>query len=346
MPLTISAQLLHATKSELLREYRAQAAADSPRFYSINTAMLDRQALQDIVDAARALGETATALVAGSLLAAMDGQAAGAVEDFEAFPAQLLAFFRQGLVDGWLYAAGDDGRLYPELLTRISATPGIPGRSSPSVMLHTQAYGYSNEDSYRAKYGPQVMAHAFLPQDVLGHRIGDVLAARGLYHETPEMKAAHTAALARHREVVQHAFARQFRLSGAAYCYEENNYRRRGQLLDGHRVIHDLEAGDYAAFTHHAESEITDVLGSAHGHAVMPEHPLTRVFDLKTHEFLWAHSDNLQPYAYDKSLRHKLVLPQSHRELLDVLTTDVDVLVDDLIEGKSAGNVILCKGRA
>ncbi|MGY1489368.1 AAA family ATPase [Methylobacillus pratensis] len=346
MPLIISTQLLHATKSELLREYRAQAAADSTRLHSINTAVLDRPALQDIVAAAHALGETATALIAGSLLAAREGQAAAAVEDFEAFPAQLLAFFRQGLVDGWLYAAGDDGRLYPELLTRISATPGIPGRSSPSVMLHTQAYGYSNEDSYKAKYGPQVMAHAFLPQDVLGHRIGDVLAARGLYHETPEMKAAHTAALARHREVVQHAFARQFRLSGAAYCYEENNYRRRGQLLDGHRVIHDLEAGDYAAFTHHAESEITVVPGSAHGHAVMPEHPLTRVFDLKTHEFLWAHSDHLQPYVYDKSLRHKLVLPQTHRELLDVLTTDVDVLVDDLIEGKSAGNVILCKGRA
>ncbi|MCB5190201.1 AAA family ATPase [Methylobacillus arboreus] len=347
MPLTISTQLLHATTSEGLREYRAQAAnADEVRHYHINTAMLDQPALQNLVKAAHTLGETATALIAGSLLVVRDGPAAELVEDFDAFPAQLLAFFRQALIDGWIYATGDDGRFYPELVTRISATPGIPGRSSPSAMLHTQAYGYSNEDSYKAKYGPQVLAHAFLPQDVLGHRIGDVLAARGLYHETPALKAAHMASLARHREVVQHAFSQQFRLHGATYCYEENNYRRRGLPLDGRKVIHDLEPADYAAFTHHAESEITAEAGEPHGNAAIPEHPLTRVFDLKTHEFLWVHSDGLTPYRYDQSLRHKLVLPETHRELLDVLTTDIDVLVDDLIEGKSAGNVILCKGRA
>ncbi|MCB5188296.1 AAA family ATPase [Methylobacillus caricis] len=346
MSLTVSTQLLHETTSALLQEYRAMAAgADSARRYNIDTGLLDGPALQELVMAAHTLGDTTTALVAGSLLLMRDKPAAS-VESFDAFPGLLQAFFQQALIDGWVYATGDDGRFYPQLVNRISATPGIPGKSSPSVMLHTQAYGYSNEDSFKAKYGPQVLAHVFLPQDVLTHRIADILAVRGLYHETPELKAAHMTSLARHREVVQHAFGRQFRLHGAAYCYEENNYRRRGLPLDGRKVIHDLEMADYAAFAHHAESEITARPGEPHGTANIPEHPLTRIFDLKTHEFLWVHSDGLAPHHYDKSLRHKLVLPDTHRELLDVLTTDIDVLVDDLIEGKSAGNVILCKGRA
>lgn len=69
-----------------------------------------------------------------------------------------------------------------------------------------------------------------------------------------------------------------------------------------------------------------------------------RVFDLRSHEFFWVHGDLMTPYQYDKSLRDKLILPQSHRDLLDVLTTDLGAFVDDIVEGKSAGNVILCKG--
>jgi SpoVK/Ycf46/Vps4 family AAA+-type ATPase len=49
-------------------------------------------------------------------------------------------------------------------------------------------------------------------------------------------------------------------------------------------------------------------------------------------------------YEYDKSLRDKLVLPDHHRDLLDVLTSDINDYVDDIIEGKSAGNIIMCKG--
>ena len=56
------------------------------------------------------------------------------------------------------------------------------------------------------------------------------------------------------------------------------------------------------------------------------------------------HGDSMTRYVYDKSLRDKIILPQSHRDLLDVLTTDLGAFVADIIEGKSAGNVILCRG--
>ena len=80
------------------------------------------------------------------------------------------------------------------------------------------------------------------------------------------------------------------------------------------------------------------------GLGLVPEHPVVRVFDLHTHDFFWVHADNMEPHQYDKSLRDKLVLPKSHRDLLDVLTSDIGAFTEDIIEGKSAGNVILCKG--
>lgn len=54
---------------------------------------------------------------------------------------------------------------------------------------------------------------------------------------------------------------------------------------------------------------------------------------------------DLTEYVYDKSLREKLILPPSHSRLLDVLTTDLSDFADDIVEGKSAGNVILTQGR-
>jgi SpoVK/Ycf46/Vps4 family AAA+-type ATPase len=43
-------------------------------------------------------------------------------------------------------------------------------------------------------------------------------------------------------------------------------------------------------------------------------------------------------------LRDKLVLPQAHRDLIDILTADRNFLMEDIVEGKSGGTTILCKG--
>jgi AAA+ superfamily predicted ATPase len=59
---------------------------------------------------------------------------------------------------------------------------------------------------------------------------------------------------------------------------------------------------------------------------------------------MWIHVDNMTEYQYDSSLKEKLVLPPHHRDLIDILTQDMDVLMDDIVAGKSGGTTILCKG--
>ena len=217
-------------------------------------------------------------------------------------------------------------------------------KGSPSVRIHTTSYGYYRNDSYEGQVGIFQVSHSFEPQGVANRRIADSLSAQGIYKETQALKDAHMASLERHRKLTQNAFAMQFRVNGAVYYFEEENYSRRGMKLENRRVIHDLEPEDYGAIIRHAESTLFDANPDAAGVGEVPEHPIVRVFDLRTHEFCWVHADNLNPHEYDKSLRDKLVLPPSHRDLLDVLTTDLGAFVNDFIEGKSAGNVILCKG--
>lgn len=165
-----------------------------------------------------------------------------------------------------------------------------------------------------------------------------------MYPETQELKRAYLATQERHRKLIEGAFAQQFRFTGIAFAYEENNWERRGAKIENRRVIHDLAPQECAAKSPYAESKLFSADEGHDGTGPVPEHPLVRAFDLSTHEYLWVHSDYLTPYEYDKSLREKLILPQTHRDLLDVLTTNLSAFVEDIIEGKSAGNVVLCKG--
>lgn len=150
--------------------------------------------------------------------------------------------------------------------------------------------------------------------------------------------------LSRHAELIREGFSRQFRIDGAVYKFDERGSDRPGQALSGNRVIHDLASSDYGPVPQFAESCLFEDDSVDGGVGPVPEHPLVRVFDLRSQEFYWVHSDSMEQYEYDTSLRDKLVLPQSHRDLLDVLTQDLSAFVGDFIEGKSAGNVILCKG--
>src|SRR5699024_2087841 len=80
-------------------------------------------------------------------------------------------------------------------------------------------------------------------------------------------------------------------------------------------------------------------------HGTVPVVTAVRVFDLSAQDYLDVNTADLTEYEYDTQLKDKLVLPDDQRELLDILTSDISVFTGDIIEGKSAGNVILARGR-
>lgn len=348
MSLTVSIDLVEATASLSLKSYRDYADnMRGDRELEIDTDKLDAEGLNDLIAAAKAVGDSKTARAVESISLARAGKFDKPVPNFKAFKGVLEAFLKADSIDGWIYVTGDDGKLYPQLVTAVTYDDGMGyGRSkgNPSVRIHTISYGFHRDGNYKVGFGVYQTAHSFSPQSVANRRLADILSADGIYKETQALRDAHMASLERHHKVTQDAFAKQFRVNGAVYHFENDNKSRRGLELSGRRVIHDLEAKDYGAAQRHAESYIFDDDADAGGVGPVPEHPVVKVFDLRTHEFFWVHADNMTPYEYDKTLREKLILPTTHRDLLDALTTDLGAFVNDFIEGKSAGNVILCKG--
>jgi SpoVK/Ycf46/Vps4 family AAA+-type ATPase len=78
----------------------------------------------------------------------------------------------------------------------------------------------------------------------------------------------------------------------------------------------------------------------------IPFHPFIRMFNLENHSNEWVLSSYLNEYKYDKSLSKKLILPDDHQDLIDILVNDSDVILEDIVQGKTGGTTILCRGPA
>ncbi len=342
MSMTISAPLLAATTCEPLAHERKRGLSWNERECYVNAGQLSDDDLADIKRAAEEVKDAKVVRAIESIQLARTGNFDKPLPSFKAFEGILLLFFQSHLADGWIYIQGPDDKMYPMLLTKISYDNGSRsnGPAEPYIKIDAVYYGITDSGSRGEKaLGVKKESFTFAPNEVTKRRPSEILAAKGIYLETPELRAEHDATMERHAELVQPYFAEQFRVTGMAYRYETDNWGRRGQKLNNRKVIHDLEGSDCGASAGHAESILFP-----DGAGEIPDHPMVRVFDLGAHEFYWLNSDFMVPYVYDKTLKDKLVLPQTHRDLLDVLTTDLESFTQDIIENKSAGNIILSKG--
>jgi ATPase family associated with various cellular activities (AAA) len=79
--------------------------------------------------------------------------------------------------------------------------------------------------------------------------------------------------------------------------------------------------------------------------STVPYHFNIYAFNLKNHKFEWINSIGVELYVYNKEIEKKLILPQSHKDLIDILlTADIKELGGDIIENKGDGTFILTKG--
>ncbi|WP_234731765.1 AAA family ATPase [Acidocella facilis] len=76
----------------------------------------------------------------------------------------------------------------------------------------------------------------------------------------------------------------------------------------------------------------------------VPFNLMVECFSMATHKSCHLDASRLSRYIYDTKIGDKLILPQMHRDLLDVLTTDLEMFSADILPGKFAGNLVLARG--
>ena len=341
MQIQLPIKLIHETTTETFKMYRSLrngASLDEISSYDVN-----RMTDADLAEL-RALAATNKLSKYVRVMDAMISMRAGAtdfkVPSFAAFPALLTAYLQENFIDGWIYEAGDDGQVRAWAIVKVSLDSGkgsYSNRDTPSVKMVCSAYGKNqNSLSNTSK------TWTFEPGDVSRRHVSKILSNAGLICETHDLKTAYLESDEAFADILSTGFARQFRVTGA-FINPGHSGRDPMEPL-GHRVIMDMDHNRIKSFSEEIETAAFDIAGD--GRFIdLPRHHDVLVYDLASHEEFWISTNNIEPYTYRPELKNKMILPQEQADLLDILTTDTDLLTGDIVEGKAAGNIILCKGK-
>lgn len=305
-----------------------------------------------------------------TLRAVLDGGGTRfSANDLEAFLPALMRYLLAGGIRGWVFSADVSRRPLPYVVTRIDYTPTTNDESG-KVFLELKA---------NAKGSLITNVIRITASDIDERTVGEVFVAKGFLKETPELIAAYDATAQRYFDW-RGRYGEQFAAQGRAFHAEDPLSSRRDTdwarkdvvvlsasggkarlvndegILTERALTLDVPGEILASYLRRAgksnqydnEEEVRELAATipAHLFTAIPVHAFMLMFHLDLHHYVWVHVDDMEPYAYQPALKHKLVLPPEQTDLIDILTAEMDVLMDDIVEGKSGGTTVLCAGPA
>ncbi len=259
----------------------------------------------------------------------------------------LIAYLKRDAIDGWLYRRSQDGVLLPWLVTEMRYA--VPTEGKPYVVVSLlantmQAAGNDARNDARLRYAGMTQAIVFDANNIVNRTIPELLAAHGFFKECEAFKTEYERHAGRFRQM-QQKFGQQFLAVNAGWSsgpkgkFDLVRLPKQGSA----RCVNDEEVLD-RRFDTMLSPNFWREAGVEQGFDRIPTHCYLYLYHLEQHRNIWVHVENVEPYHYKPELRDRLVLPAVHRDLIDILTADLAVMAEDIIEGKSGGTTILCKG--
>jgi ATPase family associated with various cellular activities (AAA) len=290
-------------------------------------------------------------------------------EQLELLLPALAHYLIEDAIRGWLFQTDINGRCSAFLITRLDYTP--PGEEEAGrIIIELKA---------NSKGKIQVESFTIRSKDINGLTIPELFAAKGYLKETPELIAVYDETAARYFDW-RSRFAEQFSGWGTATYAEDptathrsNDWTRKNTVVlssagNACRLVNDENILSYRALTLEASGDILgkylrkagkslrydskteDTIAATQSEigkglfTELPVHGYILMFHLELHHHVWVHVDDIQPYQYQPELKQKLILPPEQTDLIDILTAEMDMLMDDIVAGKSGGTTVLCAG--
>ncbi|MHB1656422.1 MAG: AAA family ATPase [Burkholderiales bacterium] len=290
-------------------------------------------------------------------------------EDLEMTVPAIVDYLMANAIRGWLFTANVASKPLPYVLTRLDYTPASNDETGKvMVELKANARGTVTTATFRISAA-----------DIDRKTIGEIFAAKGYLKETPELIRFYDETAARYFDW-RAQYGAQFSAQGTGFYTDDPNSSHRNIDWSRKDVVVLSSSGGTARLVND-ESILTsrtlalevtgDILGSYLTKAAksnrydaedearksqatipkglfcrLPVHAYILMFHLELHHYLWVHVDDMTPYQYQPALKQKLILPQEQTDLIDILTAEMDVLMDDIVAGKSGGTTVLCAGPA
>ncbi|GAB2196066.1 AAA family ATPase [Sessilibacter sp. MAH4] len=297
------------------------------------------------------------------------GQPSFESSDLEEFLAKLIQYLCDDAIRGWLFLLDGGGSLLPYVISRIDYTPGGQD-DQPRILIEIKA-------NTRGKLANnQIIISA---RDLSNLSAAEILAEKGYLKESPELIAEFDQSNIKYQQW-RSDFGEQFSALGTGiYAEDPSANQRKTDWSQKTRVILSTSGSPARVVNDEAiltQRELTlnqantvlkpltkkidrnspfspstekiiehlQTTFSENSFTEIPMHGFILMFHLELHHHLWVHVDNIEPYRYQPELKDKLVLPTEHVELIDILTAEMEILMEDIVEGKSGGTTVLCSG--
>jgi hypothetical protein len=288
-------------------------------------------------------------------------------EDLELLVPAIARYLAQDAIRGWLFSANVAGKPMAYVVTRLDYTP--PGNEETGkVLIELKA---------NAKGKLATATLRIYASDIVNRSVSEIFLAKGFLKETPELIRLYDETAERYFDW-RARYGAQFSGRGTGF-YTENptashrdtDWARKdvvvlsssggsARLVNDEGILSDrtlsLDApgdilGPYLrraakSLRYKAENEVEEsqALLEKGLFTRLPVHFYLLMFHLDLHHYVWVHVDDLAPYEYRPALKQKLILPEEQTDLIDILTAEMDVLMDDIVAGKSGGTTVLCAG--
>ncbi|MEF3365069.1 ATP-binding protein [Methylocystis sp. 9N] len=287
--------------------------------------------------------------------------------DLEDVLPALVKYLTTGAIRGWLFSASVTTKALPYVITRFDYVPASNDEAG-KILIEMKA---------NVKGTLQTSLVRIMAADVAGRTISEILAARGFLRETPALIEAFDASSETYFDW-RRRYGAQFSGKGTGFFAEDPNATHRDTDWSRKDVVVLSTSGGEARLVNDeavlsARSLTLEAPGDVLGHFLrkagksnrfaaedelaelqaqipeglftqIPVHPYILMFHLDLHHHVWVHVDEMRLYRYQPELKEKLVLPEEQTDLIDILTAEMDVLMDDIVQGKSGGTTVLCAG--
>lgn len=192
----------------------------------------------------------------------------------------------------------------------------------------------------------------------LGATAEEILSKKSAMLESDGLVSDYKEELERYRKIAPRE-GEQYLATGIAQTFSDSRWNRDELLMEREGepskiVIDDQieyggkegeESGHYATtFWDGGDDDEDDTPDEKAKDYILPVLPFVRAFDLWRHEFILIYTSCLKEYVYDTSMANKIVLPDNHRKLIEVLVSGVAGRYMDVVKGKAKGVIILCTG--
>ena len=292
-------------------------------------------------------------------------------DDLEKLMSAIAEYLITDGIRGWLFKANNSAKPIAYVITRLDYTP--PGEEEAGrILLELKA-------NSRGKIAIENIT--LRSRDIADKTVSEIFAHKGYLKETPELIDAYDESCERYFEW-RSEYGKQFSAKGTGYYAEDPTASHRNtdwarknvvvlssnggkaRLVNDENILGNRalgfegsgdilttylrKAGKSARYDEDVERQVESSRGSIPKgmFTELPVHGYILMFHLELHHHLWVHVDDVHPYQYQPELKQKLILPQEQTDLIDILTAEMDVLMDDIVAGKSGGTTVLCAGPA